>query len=137
MTQTVVTAQTEAAEPGARPWKITWWDTMVQSRFGTSAPMACSTFTGSSSWVQPQRRTSLPKCVSTVMPGMSKALPRMTLAVLRPMPGSLTSSSSVWGSTPSCFSTTAAPSPISELALFRKKPVLWIIVSSSARSAFA
>ena len=45
------------------------------------------------------------------MPGMSKALPRMTLAVLRPIPGRATSSSSVCGSTPSCFSTTAAPEP--------------------------
>jgi hypothetical protein len=71
------------------------------------------------------------------MPGTSKALPRITLAVLRPIPGSFTSSSSVRGSTPSCFSTTAAPSPISELALFRKKPVEWIISSSSARSAWA
>ena len=51
--------------------------------------MACSTLTGSSSAVQPQRRTSRPKWVSTVMPGTSKALPRMTLAVLRPMPGQL------------------------------------------------
>jgi hypothetical protein len=104
---------------------------------GTSAPTACSTLTGSSSAVQPQRRTSLPKCVSTVMPGTLNALPRMTLAVLRPMPGSLTSSSSVAGSSPPCRSTTAAPNPINELALLRKKPVEWIIASSSARSALA
>src|SRR5262249_45533695 len=49
-----------------RPWKITRWDTMVHSAFGTSAPTACSTLTGSSSSVQPQRRTRRPKCVSTV-----------------------------------------------------------------------
>ena len=73
---------------------------------------------------------------STVMPGMSNALPRITLAVWADA-GSLTSSSGVFGSSPPCRSTTAAPSPISELALFRKKPVESIISSSSARSAFA
>ena len=46
--------------------------------------------TGSVSLGPPQRRTSRPKWVSTVMPGMSKALPRITLAVLRPIPGRLT-----------------------------------------------
>ena len=55
--------------------------------------------------------------MSTVMPGMSNALPRMTLAVLRPIPGSATSSSSVCGSTPSCFSTTAAAQPDQRVGL--------------------
>ena len=61
----------------------------------------------------------------------------MTLAVLRPMPGSVTSSSSVPRHSPPYRSTRAGPSPISESALLRKKPVGWIISSSSARSAAA
>ena len=60
---------------------------IVQSRLGNSAPTACSALTGSVWAVQPKRRASRPKCVSTVMPGMPKALPRTTLAVLRPTPG--------------------------------------------------
>ena len=70
-----------------RPWKIRTWLSIVQSRFGNSAPMACSTLTGSVSSVQPNRRTSRPKWVSTVMPGTPNALPSTTLAVLRPTPG--------------------------------------------------
>src|SRR3712207_8618037 len=35
--------------------------------------IACSTLTGSSSPVQPNRRTSRPKWVSTVMPGMPRS----------------------------------------------------------------
>ena len=50
--------------------------------------------TGSSDSVQPKRRASRPKCVSTVIPGMPKALPSTTLAVFRPTPGSVTRSSS-------------------------------------------
>ena len=70
---------------------------IVQSFFGISAATANSTLTGSVSLVHRQRRTSRPKCVSTVMPGTPKALPSTTLAVLRPKPGSVTSSSSRFG----------------------------------------
>ncbi len=83
------------------------------------APTACSTFTGSSSAVHRQRRTRRPKCVSTVIPGMSNALPRTTLAVLRPTPGSVTSSSMFAGTSPSNRSTNACPRPMSEFALLR------------------
>ena len=72
-----------------RPCQIRWWLSIVQSRLGNSAPIACSTLTGSVSSVQPKRRASRPKWVSTVMPGMPKALPSTTLAVLRPTPGQL------------------------------------------------
>ena len=47
---------------------------MVQSRRGNSAPTACSTLTGSVSSVQPNRRASRPKWVSTVMPGTSEGV---------------------------------------------------------------
>ena len=121
-----------------RPWKITRCDTIVQSRLGTSAPIACSTLTGSSSrgpapapdqpaemGVHGDARARRRRCRGSRWPSCGRS------------PAASTSSSSVRGSTPSCFSTTAAPSPISELALFRKKPVEWIICSSSARSALA
>ena len=62
---------------------------------GISAATCASTLTGSGPSVQPNRRASRPKCVSTVMPGMPKALPSTTLAVLRPTPGSVTRSSSL------------------------------------------
>ena len=71
-----------------RPCQIRWWLSIVQSRLGNSAPTACSTLTGSVRSVHPNRRASRPKWVSTVIPGIPKALPRTTLAVLRPTPGS-------------------------------------------------
>ena len=70
-----------------RPWKITRWLKSVHSFFGTSSAISASTLTGSSSAVQPNRRTSRPKWVSTVSPGTPNALPRTTFAVLRPDPG--------------------------------------------------
>ena len=68
-----------------------------------SRPRPC---TGSSSWVQPSRRASRPKWVSTVMPGTPKALPSTTFAVLRPTPGSVTRSRSRLGTSP--------PKPLAE-----------------------
>ena len=93
--------------------------------------------TGSVSSVHFQRRTSRPKCVSTVMPGMPNALPSTTLAVLRPKPGSVTSSLSVCGTSPSKSLDQQRPELDQRVVLFRKKPVLWISSSSSARSAAA
>ncbi len=75
----------------------------------TGRPTSCSTLTGSSCSVQPKRRASRPKCVSTVMPGTPKALPSTTFAVLRPTPGSVTRSFSRPGTSPSKRSTSAAP----------------------------
>ena len=49
-----------------------------------------------------------------MIPGTPKALPRTTLAVLRPTPGSVTRSSSLPGTSPSNRSTSAAPRPISD-----------------------
>ena len=46
-----------------------------------------STLTGSDCSVSPQRRTSRPRWVSTVMPGTPNAWPSTTFAVLRPNPG--------------------------------------------------
>ena len=73
--------------------------------------------------------------VSTVMPGTPNACPSTTFAVFRPNPGSVTNSARVPGTSPSNRSTSAWPSPISAVDLFRKNPVDLIISSSSARGA--
>ena len=62
--------------------------------------------------------------VSTTMPtAVLNALPRTTLAVLRPTPGSAVSSSIVRGTSPPCFSMIAFDAAITAFALLRKKPV--------------
>ena len=48
-----------------------------------------------------KRRDSLPKWVSTVIPGILNAWPSTTFAVLRPTPGKVINSSSVCGTLPS------------------------------------
>src|SRR5215217_2207045 len=59
-------------------------------------------------------------CVSTTTPSFApKALPRTTLAVLRPTPGRATSSGIVRGTFPSCSSTRARAIPRKERALLR------------------
>src|SRR5262249_55574590 len=57
-------------------------------------------FSASSALVGPSRWLTRVTCVSTAMAGIPKALPSTTLAVLRPTPGSSTSSSTVRGTTP-------------------------------------
>src|SRR5699024_3014123 len=118
-----------------RPCQMTWWHTITQSFFGNSAPTSASTVSGSVLVVQPNRRASRPKWVSTVMPGTPKALPSTTLAVLRPTPGSFTSSARVRGTSPSCSVTSCWPSLSRVSVLARKNPVGRISSSSSARSA--
>ena len=88
-------------------------------------------------FVQPMRRVTRMKCVSGVIPGMPKALPSTTLAVLRPTPGRLTSSSRVPGTCPSNSSTICWLKARIDSVLLRKKPVGRTISSTSARSAAA
>ena len=80
-------------------------------------------WSGSEAAVQPNRRANRLKWVSTVIPGIPKALPSTTFAVLRPTPGSVTRSLSRFGTWPSKRSTRAAPSLIKVSDLARKKPV--------------
>jgi hypothetical protein len=61
----------------------------VHSCCGINSPTSNSTLTGSIEVVQPNLRESLPKWVSTVIPGIPNACPRTTLAVLRPTPEEL------------------------------------------------
>ncbi len=90
-------------------------------------PYACSTPAGA----------SRPTCVSTTMPGTANALPRMTLAVLRPMPGRFTNSSSVPGTLPPCSLTMAWQQARMLRALLRKKLMLRIASCSSSGVASA
>ena len=60
-----------------------------------------------------------------------------TLAVLRPTPGSASSSSRVEGTSPPYFSTSARAAPTILLAFMRKKPVDLIKFSTSGSAAFA
>src|SRR3954454_3878046 len=120
-----------------RPCQMRWCDSIVQSRLGNSTPTSCSTFTGSVSDVHPKRRANRPKWVSTVMPGRPNALPSTTFAVLRPTPGRVTRSSSVFGTWPPYRSTRACDSFSRDSVLARKKPVGWMICSSFSRSAAA
>lgn len=112
-------------------------DSIVQSRRSISAATSCSIFTGSVDVVHPNRVASRWKWVSMVSPGTPNPSPSTTFAVLRPTPGSETSSAIVPGTSPPNRSTSPWPSPISEVALFRKKPVGRMISSSSARFALA
>ncbi len=120
-----------------RPCQIRWWLSIVQSRFGKSAPTACSALTGSVSLVQPKRRASRPKWVSTVMPGMPKALPSTTLAVLRPTPGSLTRSSRRGGTSPPWSLDQRCAELEQRLGLGAEEPSGRMICSSLSRSAAA
>src|SRR5262245_13234042 len=69
--------------------------------------------------------------------GTPKQLPRMTLAVFRPMPGNCTSSSRVCGTSPANSSTTRGADAWMLFGLARKKPVDWMSVSSARGSASA
>jgi hypothetical protein len=103
-----------------RPCKIRRWEKIVQSLSGTNLMSSCSTFTGSLLSVSPSLPETRRTWVSTTMPSFEpKALPRTTLAVLRPTPGRATSSDIVRGTSPPCSSTRALAMPRKERALLR------------------
>ena len=77
----------------------------VHSAAGTRFVRSRSILTGSVSVLRPRRRLRRLTWVSTGNPGTPKALPRMTLAVLRPTPFSATNSSMVVGTSPPWRST--------------------------------
>ena len=122
----------------SRPNQIMRWEKMVHSSIGTWAIRSRSTLTGSWLEVSSSRRESRPTWVSTTTPSLrEKNVPRTTLAVLRPTPGSSTSSSIVSGTSPPWCSSRYAAAPWIDLALLRKNPVAWMAASTSARSAAA
>src|SRR5450759_4964957 len=75
--------------------------------------------------------------VSTANPGTPNPTPRITFAVLRPMPGSLTNSSSVAGTTPPNSSIRLRLVSMIRRVFSRKKPVGLISCSTAAGSAAA
>ena len=99
------------------------------------AQTSSSISTGSADAVSLRRAASRVTWVSTAKPGLPKATPRTTLAVLRPTPRRVTSSSIRSGTCPPKRATTSSLISMIERALARKKPVLRISSSSSAGSA--
>ena len=88
------------AEQVSRPKKMSCSEKSFQLLFGTIFIRSNSILTVSLFAVNPSRREILETWVSTTMPGVLKAAPSTTLAVLRPTPGSSTSSSIVCGTRP-------------------------------------
>ncbi len=110
---------------------------MVHSERGNSEPTSASILSGSVSLVQRKRCDSRAKWVSTVMPGTPNAFPSTTFAVFLPTPGSVTRSFILCGTSPPKRSHRACPSPMMLVVFARKKPVDWMIFSTSARVAAA
>ena len=76
--------------------------------------------------------------VSTTMPSAFwNDTPRTTLAVLRAAPGMVTISARVCGTWPLKSATILRAAPRMDLALLRKKPVVFMRDSSSGREAWA
>src|SRR5207245_8250392 len=112
-------------------------DRAVHSSFGTIAPTWYSIFTGSRVATSPSRLVSRITWVSTAKPGESKPAPRITFAVLRPIPGLLTMSSIVVGTSPPKSSTRARLAARIRIVFNRKNPVGLISFSTSEGSAAA
>ena len=99
------------------------WLVMSHSSRGISAHRSRSIFGGSVFFVHPRRCAIRCTCVSTTTPsGAPNATPSTTFAVFRPTPGSATSSSSVWGTSPPCTSTSARAEPDDRLRLLPENP---------------
>src|SRR6202521_751454 len=120
-----------------RPWRIRRRDRPVHSSFGTIEQTCRSIFTGSLDDVSFSRLVRRLTWVSTAKPGTPKPTPRITFAVLRPMPGSLTRSSMLFGTSPPKSSTSLRLAAMIERVLARKNPVGLIKVSTTAGSAAA
>ena len=93
-----------------RPWRISVSDARVQSAGGSAAPSCCSTTSGSSDFAIPILLATRRTWRSTGRPGTPSAWPSTTFAVLRPTPGSFTSSSIVFGTSPRCCRRPRSPS---------------------------
>src|SRR5579859_6488481 len=119
------------------PCRISLSDSPVHSLGGTIAVTCLSIFTGSRVEASPRRFVSRVTCVSTAKPGTPKPTPRMTFAVLRPIPGSVTRSSIRGGTTPPKSSVSFRAAAMIERVLARKKPVGLITSSTLAGSAAA
>src|SRR5437016_9244743 len=96
-----------------RPCRIRVCENQVHFSRGTSAIRSRSIFTGSFSFVRSSRVAIRCTWVSTTTPSFFlNQHPSTTFAVLRPTPGSCTSSSIVSGTCPPCRSTNACANPM-------------------------
>src|SRR5712691_911164 len=102
-----------------RPCRIKRSDKPVHSSGGTIAVTCCSILTGSRVETSLIRLVKRMTWVSTAKPGWLIPAPRMTLAVLRPMPGICRRSSMVAGTTPSNSSTSLRLASMIRLDLTR------------------
>src|SRR2546430_10936129 len=132
-----------SSHPGRRsshtllPWRIRRNESAVHSSSGTIEQTWYSILTGFLVFTSPSRLVSLITCVSTANPGTPKPAPRITLAVLRPIPGTLIRSSIVFGTSPPNSSTSLRLAAMILWVLARKNPVGLISLSTSAGSAAA
>src|SRR5216683_6634831 len=120
-----------------RPCRINRSDNPVHSSGGTIEHTCRSILTGSRDDTSLSRLVRRITCVSTAKPGTLNPTPRMTLAVLRPMPGILSRSSMFPGTSPPNSSTRVLPAAMILRVLARKKPVGLMIASTSKGSAAA
>src|SRR5512139_1608118 len=102
----------------SRPCRIRALPNAVHLFFATWRMSSASTFSGSSECTSPRRLLTRSTCVSTAMAGTPNALPSTMLAVLRPTPGSVTSSSSVRGTSPWKSVTSFWQQAMTDLVLF-------------------
>ena len=112
----------------ARPWSTIRWQKSLDSSGGRMGRSCSSTLAGSLvPSVRPSRPVMRMQWVSaTTTPGVWYTSPKIRLAVLRPTPGSLSSSSMVSGTRPPYCSTSMREAATMSRALARKKPVEWI-----------
>src|SRR5439155_27061086 len=118
-----------------RPCRIRRSDSAVHSLDGTIRVTCASIFSGTRVFTSPRRLLSRVTCVSTAKPGMPKPAPRITFAVLRPIPGTFTRSSMRGGTSPPNCSTSVRLAAMMRRVLVLKNPVALMIFSTSAGSA--
>src|SRR6266571_6424754 len=127
-----------SAEHLARPWWMSKCASSIHLLRGNSFIKSSSILSGRSSFEKSSRRDSRCTCVSTTMPSaLPKATPSTTFAVVRATPGSFNNSSMAAGTFPPYSSAMIRLAALMLFALFRKKPLEWIIASSSAVPALA
>ena len=108
-----------------RPCRMRVCENQVHLSRGTNAIRSRSIFSGVFSFVRPSSVARRCTCVSTTTPSLfPNQVPSTTFAVLRPTPGSWTSSSMVSGTLPPWRSKSACAIPMIDFVLLRKNPVL-------------
>ena len=123
----------------ARPWSTRRWQKLLDSSGGRISRSCFSTLPGSLvPSVRPRRPEIRMQWVSaTTTPGVWNTSPKIRLAVLRPTPGSATSSSMVPGTFPPCWDRSIWAHSTRSRLLARKNPQEWMYSPTSSTSAWA